>query len=126
MGSLSKCCAVRFGYLLTLFDRTLKKMFNISMKSNETFYDCHLFICTNQPDNPKKCGSKNAEQLRQEVKKACALKYGKKVRVNASGCLGQCEKGIAAVIYPNSDWYLELSDQSTTELLSAVDQNIKE
>ena len=27
------------------------------------------------------------------------------IRVNKSGCLGNCEKGVACVIYPEGIWY---------------------
>ncbi len=27
------------------------------------------------------------------------------VRVNASGCLDACERGVAAVVYPEGTWY---------------------
>lgn len=96
------------------------------MSSEKPGFDCHLFICTNQPDNPSKCGSKGSENMRRELKERCAKAFGKKVRVNASGCLGYCEQGIAAVIYPQSEWYLQLkATPETADLLfKAVQEKI--
>ena len=85
--------------------------------SNEDFgYKCHVFVCTNQPDNPNKCGSKGSEKLRKRLKEKCGEAFGKSVRVNASGCLGYCEHGIAAVIYPEAQWFVDL-DKDAGEML---------
>lgn len=32
----------------------------------------------------------------------------KEVRISASTCLGECERGIAAVIYPKGEWFFNL------------------
>ena len=83
-------------------------------------YKTHLFICTNSPDNPLKCGGKGSEELRKQVKEQCAAKFGKAVRVNSSGCLGYCEQGIAAVIYPQGQWHLNLKKEDSANLLEAI------
>jgi predicted metal-binding protein len=84
-------------------------------------YKTHLFVCTNSPDRPEKCGSKGAENLRRRIKEKCFEKYGKEVRVNASGCLGHCEKGIAAVVYPKGEWLFELKETDDQKLLDLVE-----
>ncbi|MFN7729164.1 MAG: (2Fe-2S) ferredoxin domain-containing protein [Bdellovibrio sp.] len=86
-------------------------------------YKTHLFVCTNAPDNPKKCGSKGSEDMRRRLKDTCFKKYGKDVRINASGCLGYCERGIAAVVYPSGQWLLDLTNQDDQKLLDAVDES---
>jgi (2Fe-2S) ferredoxin len=81
--------------------------------------DIHLFICTNGPDKVGKCGSKKAEELRRELKEKVSQEpWSAKCRVNASGCLGQCESGIAAVIYPEKKWYFGLSHHESEKLLN--------
>lgn len=85
-------------------------------------YKTHLFVCTNSPDNPKKCGSRGSEEMRRRVKEACSQKYGRDVRVNASGCLGFCERGIAAVAYPAGEWLLDLTSNDDQKLLDLVDK----
>jgi (2Fe-2S) ferredoxin len=85
-------------------------------------YKTHVFICTNgSPEQIGKCNSKGAERLHSEVKAACRT-IGPEVRVNKSGCLGQCELGIACVIYPNSKWHLELTTESTQDLVEIIER----
>jgi predicted metal-binding protein len=75
-------------------------------------YKCHLFICTNTKEKGSSCGLKDAAALRIELKKRLEEKYPDKkhlFRINASGCLGQCEKGIAAVCYPSGEWKTEIT-----------------
>ena len=91
-------------------------------------YQCHAFICTNAPDNPNKCGSKNSESMRRELKEKCSETFGKRVRINASGCLGYCEHGIAAVIYrPDqpAEWHFNLTSQNTDLLFEKVKSGLK-
>lgn len=84
-------------------------------------FKAHLFVCTNAPTVDGKCGSKNAESLRRKVKEQCAIQpWGKSVRVNAAGCLGQCERGIAAVIYPQQIWHLDLKENETSTLFESM------
>lgn len=78
-------------------------------------YKAHLFVCTNSPEKPGKCGHKNAEDLRRRLKERAKIEFGKSVRVNMSGCLGHCEHGIACVIYPQEQWFLELNDNPRDE-----------
>ena len=83
----------------------------------------HLFICTNKPDSKGKCGSKNSERLRHEVKELCRDKFGKEIRVNSAGCLGLCELGINAVLYPEGRWFHNLTDQDGKSLFKAVKES---
>jgi (2Fe-2S) ferredoxin len=83
-------------------------------------YKTHLFICTNAPDKPGKCGHKGSEELRKELKDRCRNEFGKSVRVNSSGCLGMCERGIAAVIYPEGKWLLDLQKTDSDAVFQAV------
>lgn len=85
-------------------------------------YKTHLFICTNAPDNPNKCGSKGSESLRKSLKEKCGAAFGKEVRINASGCLGPCERGINAVMYPQGEWFHELkaTPEDEQKLFEAV------
>lgn len=80
----------------------------------------HLFICTNgQPNQIGKCHIKGADELHAEVKKICR-ELGPSVRINRSGCLGQCELGISAVLYPEGKWLNELTPASATDLIELV------
>jgi predicted metal-binding protein len=88
---------------------------------------CHLFICTNSPNKPNKCGSKNAELLRQKIKDTCKEKYSadvaSEIRINSAGCLGQCERGIAAVMYPEGQWFYDLKYFALAAGATALSEN---
>lgn len=88
-------------------------------------YKAHLFICTNGGDRPNKCAIKGAEALRLELKNKCSSLYGKEVRINASGCLGFCEKGICAVVYPEGRWFYDVKPEDQSSLLDAVAEQVK-
>jgi predicted metal-binding protein len=95
------------------------------MSEQTTGYQTHVFICTNSPDNPKKCGAKDSESLRKEVKEKCQALYGKSVRVNSAGCLGFCESGIASVIYSQNqpaEWNLKLDSSQSDFLMTRIKQ----
>jgi (2Fe-2S) ferredoxin len=69
----------------------------------------HIFVCTNQrePGDPKgDCHSKGSEEIRQFFKDELTKRRLKgRMRANAAGCLDQCARGIACVIYPEQVWY---------------------
>jgi (2Fe-2S) ferredoxin len=75
----------------------------------------HMFFCTNQRnDGAKCCEDAQASQMRDYAKqrvKDLGLNAAGGVRINNAGCLGLCEKGPVAVIYPEGVWY-SYSDQS--------------
>ncbi len=85
-------------------------------------YKAHLFICTNKKDGKPCCADKNAEALRKKVKDRAKEKWGIQVRINASGCLDHCNEGIAAVLYPQGEWFTGLKDteHDVEVLLDAV------
>jgi (2Fe-2S) ferredoxin len=88
-------------------------------------FKAHLFVCTNDRGPGAKresCSSKGADRLRAEVKKLCAeagLPKGS-VRINGSGCLDQCEKGMVAVLYPSGEWFENLQPGDAPKLVAAV------
>jgi predicted metal-binding protein len=95
----------------------------------EPKFTAHLFICTNDrgPDAKREsCCPKGSEELREKVKKACKEKGFSGVRINSAGCLDQCERGIAAVLYPAGQWFLDLEKDSVDILVDAVEKTVKQ
>ena len=92
-------------------------------------FKAHLFICTHQRANGESCGAQGAELLRDAVKKIHKShpEWGKQVRINGSGCLDRCEKGIATVIYPQGEWNCDLpsTSESADFLAMRVAQAVK-
>ncbi|MCP4912152.1 MAG: (2Fe-2S) ferredoxin domain-containing protein [Oligoflexia bacterium] len=100
----------------------LKK--SMESQKEKSLFEQHLFICTRCQyidSEGRKCGEEVAPAFRKEVKKLVKEKFPhKKVRVNASGCLGQCEQGISAVLYPEAHWELDLRPGDEDRLISLI------
>ena len=81
----------------------------------------HLFVCTNCVfrNQDGSCSEKDeAVQFRKRLKQMAAEHFTKEqLRVNASGCLGKCSRGISSVLYPEGLWNLELRPGDEMELL---------
>lgn len=75
----------------------------------EPRYERHVFICTNRraPGDPKGCcADKGAEEVRDAFKQVLHERGLKgRIRANAAGCLDQCSRGVAVVVYPEQVWY---------------------
>lgn len=86
--------------------------------------DAHLFICTNQKDGVECCAQKGAASLHAAVKEVCSNRpeWKGRVRINRAGCLGHCEKGIAAVLYPEGKWFHGLTEKDAARLVEAVEK----
>ena len=68
----------------------------------------HIFVCVNQRDSNNLkgcCSSKNSLEIMTKLQRMTKMSGRKDIRVNKSGCLGNCEKGVSCVIYPEGIWY---------------------
>ena len=88
-------------------------------------YKKHIFICVNG-DKEKHCGGKGSENLRQELKKELFELYGPDLRVNKSGCLGNCKDGICAVVYPDAKWFYHLKPGDKEIIKSYIQTSMDE
>lgn len=74
-----------------------------------SFYQKHIFICTNQKEDNKKCcfqgDAFSAWEYFKEKLAKLNLSGPGKIRVSRSGCLGRCGLGPCIVIYPEGTWY---------------------
>lgn len=72
-------------------------------------FERHIFVCTNErpAEHPRGCcNAKNSQAIRDGLKAAVKKAgLGDRVRVNAAGCLDQCEHGVTIVVYPEAVWY---------------------
>ena len=71
-------------------------------------YDFHVFICQNQrPEGATRgcCMSKNSGKLLEYMQTTIKNLGIKNIRINKSGCLNECERGVSMVIYPDATWY---------------------
>lgn len=75
----------------------------------KSFYTKHIFFCNNVRKNNKVCCSQhNAKAMYHHAKDKCRDKgkFGEgEIGVSESRCLGRCESGPVAVVYPDNIWY---------------------
>ena len=86
----------------------------------------HLFICTHLRESDDECcGSKGAEDLRLEIKELAKKRWTNgEVKVSRSGCLGQCNRGISAVLYPQGKWLVEINSKDSSNLLKELEKSL--
>lgn len=89
-------------------------------------YRAHVFICTHEKVGKPSCGAKGSAELRDRLKKMSKdeVAWTDKVRINNSGCLGECEHGIACVIYPKGHWLTELVASDDQKVINAINQSL--
>ncbi len=89
-------------------------------------YQYHIFSCINErsPDDLRGSCSVNGAKALQEVFKKEIHRRGlkNKVRANKAGCLDQCAKGPAVVIYPDGIWY---SVRTEADIIEIIDKHIE-
>jgi (2Fe-2S) ferredoxin len=90
-----------------------------------SYYAKHVFICTNQKDNGKKCCAQDGGSVffRYMKEKLIALSaHGpNKIRLSQSGCLGRCHQGPCLLVYPEAVWY---TYQSFSDLDEIIDEHL--
>lgn len=84
-------------------------------------FNKHVFFCTNQKDNNKKCcATADAQEMWQYAKHKVhseELTTDNQVRVSKSGCLGRCEVGPCVVVYPEGVWYTYKDEADIEEII---------
>ena len=91
------------------------------MTGPKPFFRAHVFCCTNRREPGHKrgcCAEKNAEHLRDYLKKSAKQAGLADVRINASGCLDRCELGPCIVIYPEGIWYSPKTEADCDEIIA--------
>lgn len=85
----------------------------------------HIFVCANKRDGRPACedhGAKDALAKAKEAVNALPAADRDGVRLSAAGCLGRCQHGPVAVIYPEGTWR---SYDSAEDLARFVTQAIR-
>ena len=90
-----------------------------------SFYERHIFFCTNDrgagADRPScnRCGSSAMrEYAKSRIKELGAAGPGR-IRVNTSGCLDRCEEGPVCVVYPEAVWYTYVDESDIDEIIDS-------
>ena len=83
-------------------------------------FDRHMFFCAHErdADSPRGCcAAKESLALMKAVKTAAKAEGIANIRVQKAGCLGECERGISCVVYPEGVWYTLTGEENIPELL---------
>jgi (2Fe-2S) ferredoxin len=88
-----------------------------------SYYQRHIFFCTNERQNGDACCAQhNAaaafERCKSQVK-AAGLSGPGQVRVNKAGCLDRCAAGPVAVVYPEAVWYSYVDNGDIDEIVES-------
>lgn len=86
-----------------------------------SYYDKHVFFCTNQrEDGAVCCANHGAQDMRAYAKqrvKDLRLAGKGKIRINSAGCLDRCDEGPVLVVYPDAVWYTYVDQQDIDEII---------
>lgn len=87
----------------------------------------HLFVCTSctyKKSFGRESDPEEAAELRKCLKKRAREAFPKdEVRVSAVKCLGECDDGIAAVIYPDGEWLLNLRPEDEDKIFHRLSEH---
>lgn len=88
-----------------------------------SFYQHHLFFCTNQRQNGKQCCAESGAVALREYAKKRLKQLGVHGqghhRVNTAGCLGRCKVGPVLVVYPEGVWYHYQTQADIDEIIES-------
>ena len=87
------------------------------------YFERHIFFCLNERKNGEiNCAQHQArnafDQCKQKIRNADLSGQGQ-VRVNQAGCLGRCDQGPVAVVYPEGTWYTYVDEADIDEIVES-------
>ncbi len=89
-----------------------------------SFYDKHVFFCTNQrPDGSDCCNNRGAQKARDyvkdKIKELGIADRNNKIRINSAGCMDRCDDGPVLVVYPEGVWYTYVDESDLDEIIES-------
>jgi (2Fe-2S) ferredoxin len=88
-----------------------------------SYFDKHVFFCTNQrPNNESCCANLNASEVHAYAKtriQELGLNGQGKIRMNKAGCLDRCNEGPVLVVYPEGVWYTFIDKEDIDEIIDS-------
>ncbi len=87
------------------------------------YFERHIFFCLNERKNGENCcaqhqARKAFDHCKQKIRDANLSGQGQ-VRVNQAGCLGRCDEGPVAVVYPEGTWYNFVDEADIDEIVES-------
>lgn len=78
-------------------------------------FERHVFVCVSGGTCPAEGGEAVHAAMKDLAKQHCGAV---RVRVNKSGCLGQCGHGPMVAVYPENVWYAGVRPEDVAELVA--------
>ena len=80
------------------------------MQSDKIPYQKQIFVCTNDRKGEKpSCGDHHGEVVFTELRKIAKERgLHPQIRVAQAKCLGQCNKGVTVMVYPDNVWHSDV------------------
>ena len=87
-----------------------------------SFFDKHVFFCTNQREAGEACCNNHGAQKARDYMKNKVKELGisgsqNKIRINSAGCMDRCEEGPVIVVYPEGTWYTYVDESDLDEII---------
>ena len=87
-----------------------------------SYFEHHVFVCTNQRDPGEQCCNAvgGSEMFAYAKERIGALKKNGpgQIRNNKAGCLGRCDQGPVMVVYPEEVWYSFFDKDDVEEIIT--------
>lgn len=95
------------------------------MKQNPAKANVHFFICCQQRDNQQICCAQRcSEDLVRELKRWIVKENLKDlIKVSRSFCLGFCQRGITACLYPQNKWFTDIRPSDSKKIMAMLREN---
>ena len=86
-----------------------------------SYFQKHVFICTNQRVAGEQCchatGGSDAFAYAKDRIGALKKNGPGAIRINKAGCLGRCDQGPVMVVYPEETWYSFIDNEDLDEII---------
>jgi (2Fe-2S) ferredoxin len=92
------------------------------MKKISSNLKTHVFVCTNDKAGAECCERAGGAKVRKELKNWVSEhpEWHKRIRINQSGCLDHCDQGVAVVIYPQNETYVNVASDDLENLKKKI------
>lgn len=87
-----------------------------------SYFDKHVFFCTNLRDDGEDCCGKRGAQaardyMKKKVKELGISNRHNNIRINSAGCMDRCGEGPVIVVYPEGTWYTFVDNSDLDEII---------
>jgi len=88
-----------------------------------SFFDKHVFFCTNQRSDGGDCCNNHGAQkardyVKNKVKELGISNRHNNIRINSAGCMDRCDVGPVIVVYPEGVWYTYRDEKDLDEIIT--------